>query len=342
MTGTRGVAIVVLIAVVGLAIAPLATAGFSGSLAESAGGVVTDGDDDAGEEPVENDAGHGDGEEGTGSAAGNGSSPETNVTEFMQSSAAETETTVETGLFNASYNNADNESREAIVTERADTIEKQIADLEDEKNELEENEDEMSSAAHNARMTRLTVQISSLENSIESVEHRASDIGLNMSGLDTLRTSAADLTGPSVAEVATNLVGVDMSPSFSDGIQEQVNDTVPSPDLGDVGSPNLTDDSVLPTDRLSSSEATDDMLDNNTSSEFKPDEGEVSELVEDERIEDDVLEDEEIVLNGSEDNESVIDERVIDERVLDDAALDENEDNESVIDRSLFDESTDD
>ncbi len=296
MTGTRGIAIVVLIAVVGLAIAPLATAGFSDSLAESAGEVVIDEEDDTDENPTEDDANHGENETGSESAADNGSSPGTNVTEFMESSATETETTVETGLFNASYNNADDESREAIVTGQAETVENRIADLEDEKNELKENEDEMSSAAYNARMTRLTVQISSLENSIEAVEHRAGDLGLNMSGLDKLRSSADDLTGSSVVETATNLVGVDMPPSFSDAVPEQVDESVPSPDLGDVSSPNVTDDT----------------LPNTTSSELEPDDGEIDELAGNDSIDGDALEDEEVTLDETGDNESAIDEAVFD------------------------------
>lgn len=252
MTATRGIGIVVLVAVVGLTIAPLAIAGFSAPLSESAGTAIIDQSGESGEQPSANEA------DRTG-AADNGTSSETDLSTFIQSSAAETEAAVDIGLFNASYNSADTELRKSILSHRTDAIEDRTAELEAEKERLQANEDEMSAVAYDARMTRLTVQISTLEKSIDTVEQRVVDTGLNVTGLEELRSNAADLGGPNVSAVAEGLTGVELSETLSGGIRDRVNES--TPDMPEIDAENVTDQPELSAGNLSNSTLIDGTLD---------------------------------------------------------------------------------
>ncbi|AHG00774.1 hypothetical protein HALLA_07000 [Halostagnicola larsenii XH-48] len=242
MTATRGISIVVLVAVVGLTIAPLATAGFSAPLVESAGADISDQSGGSGGQPSANEA------DRTG-AADNGTSPKTDLSTFIQSNAAETEAAVDIGLFNASYDSADTELRKSILSHRTDAIEDRTAELEAQKETLQANEGEMSEAAYDARMTRLTIQINALEKSIETVEQRAVDTGFNTTGLEELRSNAAALGGPNVSAVAQGLAGIDLSDTFSTGIQERVNES--TPDMPEIDTGNGTDRPELSAGNLS-------------------------------------------------------------------------------------------
>lgn len=251
MTATRGIGIVVLVAVVGLTIAPLATAGFSAPLSDSAGAAITGQSGTNAEQPSATEA------DRTGTAD-NGASTETNLSDFIQSSAAETEAAVDLGLFNASYDSADTGLRKSILSHRTDAIEDRTAELEAQKERLQANKDEMSEATYDARMTRLTIQISSLDKSIDTVEQRAVDTDFNTTGLEELRSNAADLGGPNVSAVAAGLTGVELSETLSGGIQEQVNES--TPDIPEIDVENVTDEPELSTGNLSNSTVIDDAL----------------------------------------------------------------------------------
>ncbi|WP_193788004.1 hypothetical protein [Natronorubrum sulfidifaciens] len=183
MTTTRSVALLVLVATIGLTVAPIASGAVVGALTDE-----TTADTDTTE-----------------------SESTTSVSMFMQSSAADTENTVEDGMFEAKYDAADNESRTDLVHDRTTTLEQRLEALEAERDQLREREDDLSRGEYQARMTRLTVEIDSLERSAGHVEKRANGADVE-DRLATLRENASELRGPDVAEIARGLGGGNGAP----------------------------------------------------------------------------------------------------------------------------------
>ena len=175
MTARRTVVLVVLVAVTGMTIAPLASAavdGFASTNDES-------------------------------------SSMGADVSAFMQSSDAATDSSVESSLFETSYDRAATDQRSVVVENRIDRLEERYEALEAEKAALDEERDNLSEAAYEARMTSLTVQLASLDRAIDETEPRANETGVDTYRLAELRTNASQLSGPEVAEIAMGLAGVD-------------------------------------------------------------------------------------------------------------------------------------
>lgn len=179
MSTTRAVFLLV-IAVVGLTIAPLASAAVVSTL-------------------------------GTGEESGEAESNAT-VSTFMHASAADAENTVESELFAVKYANADNESRAALVQERTDELEAELDALEAEREALREQKDELSKGQYRARMTKLTVDITALERSIERTKPRAKETGVGQHRLDTLGKNVSELAGPEVARAANGIPGFERAP----------------------------------------------------------------------------------------------------------------------------------
>ncbi|WP_137291391.1 hypothetical protein [Natronorubrum halophilum] len=182
MTTTRSTALFVLVAIIGLTVAPAASGAVVGVLA-----------DDGGDDAPESETG-------------------TSVSTFMQSSAADTESTVEAGMFEAKYDAADNDSQADLVLERTNDLEGQLGELEAEREALSEREDELHRGEYQARMTRLTVKIQALNRSAERTEHRAEQVGVDTERLAELRANASELEGPEVAEIARGLAGSSGTP----------------------------------------------------------------------------------------------------------------------------------
>ncbi|MCU4972513.1 hypothetical protein OB955_07150 [Halobacteria archaeon AArc-m2/3/4] len=185
MTATRASIIVVLLIVGGLAIAPVASTAFVGDLIDTTDGAIES------EEPSANET--------TG----------TDVSTFMQASAADADETVDTAMFVAAYERGDNETRAEIVNERTTQLEAKLERLEAEREELEERENELNPAARNAKMASLAVRISSLERAINDTEPRAAAVGVDTTTLEELRANAQNLSGPEVAAVARNVSGIE-------------------------------------------------------------------------------------------------------------------------------------
>ncbi|MCU4740840.1 hypothetical protein [Natronoglomus mannanivorans] len=185
MTATRASIIVVLLVVGGLAIAPVASAAFVGGLIDTTDGAI---------ESEESSA-----NETTG----------TDVSTFMQASAADADETVDAEMFIAAYERGDNETRAEIVDERTAQLETKLERLEAEREELAEQDDELNPAARNAKMASLAVRIGSLERAINDTEPRAAAVGADTTTLEELRTNASTLSGPEIAEIARNVSGIE-------------------------------------------------------------------------------------------------------------------------------------
>lgn len=146
--------------------------------------------------PAQSDAG------GNASNASFGAS----VSAFMQASAAETEGTVENGMFAAAFNRtADRQARTGLVTGRAKALEMRLDRLREERAALL-NESGNLTVAERAKAARLAARIESLRESINQTETAANRAGVNVTRLDELRKSAGQLAGPEVAALATGLV----------------------------------------------------------------------------------------------------------------------------------------
>lgn len=213
MITTRSVALLVLVVVVGLTVAPIAS-----------GAVVDAFADDAEDEESE---------------------PSATVSTFMQASAADTENTVDSGMFEAKYENADNESRADIVNERATELEERLTALEAERDALRENRDDLHRGEYQSRMAKLAVEIRSLERSIEGTERRANETGIDDDRFAELRGNAAALNGPDVEKAARGLGvvgGIPGSPPDDRGNQGEGNDRGDQNQGNDRGNQGQGDD----------------------------------------------------------------------------------------------------
>ena len=215
MTTTRTVVLASLIVLCGLTIAPVALAFDAGLPA-----VGGDGPDD---EPTD-------------------SKPMgTDVSAFMQSTAADSSASVDAQLFASAYEKADETEREAVVVDRTEQLEQRLASLEAERDELREQQDELNPVAYDARMSRLAVQIDGLERAIDDATPRAAETGVGVERLEELRNQTANASGPEVAAAARGLAGVDPPR----GPPDHVGDRDGGPPNGDderVGPPTDSDD----------------------------------------------------------------------------------------------------
>lgn len=195
MTTTRSVALLVTLTVVGLTVAPLASGAVMGTLA------------------------------GTESPQSNQSETENaSVGTLMQANAADTENTVESEMFDAAYETADNDSRAAIVSDRTAELADQVSALETERDTLRDERENLSPGEYRSRMAKLTVEIASLERSIDKTERRASEVGVNETELEelrgdarTIRRNASADAGPGTAAVARGLSNSSKSPGIDAG-----------------------------------------------------------------------------------------------------------------------------
>ncbi|WP_440770048.1 hypothetical protein [Natronorubrum sp. DTA28] len=187
MRTSRSVAFLVLVAIVGLTVAPIA----SGAVV----GTLTDDSDSEGESSDE---------------------VNTDVSAFMQSVATDTDRSVESGMHDSRFEAADDDRRADIVLERTADLEDRHADLEAEREELEERKDDLHRGEYQARMAQVTVEIQSLERAIDRTEQQATETDVDDERLDErlgeLRENAATLSGPEVAEIARGLGGPDGTP----------------------------------------------------------------------------------------------------------------------------------
>lgn len=211
MRASRSVAFLVLVAIVGLTVAPVASGAVVGTLTGD-----SDGEDESSDE-IE---------------------PDIDVSTFMQSTATDAERSVESGMHDSKYKAADDETQAEMVLERTDTLEERHTDLEAERQVLEEQKDELHRGEYQARMAQLTVEIQSLERAIDRTEQQANETGVDDERLDELRENAATLSGPEVAEIERGLGGLNGTPgggppahasagNQSDGALDQGNGSSP-------------------------------------------------------------------------------------------------------------------
>jgi len=133
------------------------------------------------------------------------------ISSFMQSSAAEMSGAVETGMWSASFNATENESkRRQLVERRTGELRADLADLRERKAELETEREagNLSAAAYKARVGRLIGRINALRSAIDATAPRARQANADVDAVAMLETDVRNLTGPAIASVARNSSGV--------------------------------------------------------------------------------------------------------------------------------------
>jgi len=127
------------------------------------------------------------------------------MSSFMQTSATNATSEVESGMFEAEYERADNKS--TVVEKRADRIERQIEQLRERKQALAEREGELNEVAYTARMSRIVGEIESLERQINGTAAKAEREGVDVDRFDRMRANVSDLRGPKVQAAADAIPG---------------------------------------------------------------------------------------------------------------------------------------
>mgnify|MGYP000565986195 CR=1 FL=1 len=127
------------------------------------------------------------------------------VSSFMQTSATNATSEVESGMFEAEYERADNKS--AVVEKRTKRIERQIEQLRERKRALAEREGDLNDVAYTARMSRIVGEIEALERQINGTAAKAERVGIDAERFDRMRANVSELRGPKVRAAADAIPG---------------------------------------------------------------------------------------------------------------------------------------
>ena len=118
------------------------------------------------------------------------------VSVFMQRGAAAANGSVDSGMWLAAFETAENQSRkEMLVVRRAETLGVRLDRLEERTDEFSPTETNRS-VAHRARWARLAADAEALRTSINEAKTAAASEGVNASGLDRLSRRAENLSVP--------------------------------------------------------------------------------------------------------------------------------------------------
>jgi hypothetical protein len=149
------------------------------------------------------------------------------ISAFMQASAVDANTTVESGMFDAAVNTSQSPERE--VTARAGRLERELQRLEDKAARLEAKRANgtLPDVAYTAQASAIRERLVNLREQINGTEATARRVGVNVSSLDRLRTQAANMTGPEVSALARNITDAPRGPP----------EGVPGNPPGDAGPP---------------------------------------------------------------------------------------------------------
>lgn len=142
--------------------------------------------------------------------AGNETAPMgTQLTAFMQHSAAHANDTVEDGMWLAAFERANESAQARQATQRAGDLQTRLDGLLEHREELRAQRDDgsLSEAEYAARASELNGRIDALRTAINESERAAERSGLNVTALETLKQDASNMTGPEVAGVARGLAG---------------------------------------------------------------------------------------------------------------------------------------
>lgn len=138
---------------------------------------------------------------------------------FAQSTAAEANDTVESGVWQAEYAEADNETRADLVLNRTERLEQRMERLQERSRALEAAKENgsMNEVAYTARASALQAQMDGLRAALQQTDAAARETGVNRTRLAHLRENASNMTGPEVAAIARNLTHAGGPPATPPG-----------------------------------------------------------------------------------------------------------------------------
>lgn len=136
----------------------------------------------------------------------------TQVTSFMQASAASTNSAVESGVWQASVDRSAQPAQ--AVARRVTALDRRFDRLQNRSEELAalRERGEIPEVAYTARASALRAQVASLQTAVSEANETARQVGVNTTRLDRLRDRAANATGPEVAALARNITDVGGGP----------------------------------------------------------------------------------------------------------------------------------
>jgi len=136
------------------------------------------------------------------------------MTAFMQSSASETTDTVESGMWTAGFERANESEQARLATQRTGTLETRLDRLRAQNRTLTERYENgtINHSVYVAQSSRLSGRIAALRTSINDTDRATQRAGVNRTRLDTLRTDARNMTGPQTAGVARGVVAGGQGP----------------------------------------------------------------------------------------------------------------------------------
>ena len=167
----------------------------------------------------------------------------TQIASFMQASAVDINTSVESGMWQASVNQTIDASGDPTskVDARATRLERRLRQLQNRTERLQAQRDALPEVAYTARASALREQIANLREDVNSTTTTAMRVGVNASRLDRLRSAAGNATGPAVAEAARSITDAPRGPPTG------VPGAGPPADAGENGGPPA--DAGPPSDR---------------------------------------------------------------------------------------------
>lgn len=133
----------------------------------------------------------------------------TQLTAFLQSSSAAANDSVENGMWQARFDQANASVRAQLVTDRTGSLESRLDQLRAQNETLQTQYENgsLTQSAYVAQQSQLNARIDALRTAINDTDEAAQAAGVNDSRLGTLRGNANNLTGQQVAGVATGLGG---------------------------------------------------------------------------------------------------------------------------------------
>lgn len=159
----------------------------------------------------------------------------TQVTSFMQVSAASANSSVESGVWRASVNRSAQPER--AVESRAAALERRLDRLRNRSAELAAMRGEIPEVAYTARASALRAQVDALRTAVSEANETARQVGVNATRLDRLRDRAANTTGPEVAALARNITDVGRGPPPGAGPPDRTPPQAGPPGDGTRGQP---------------------------------------------------------------------------------------------------------
>jgi len=136
------------------------------------------------------------------------------ISSFMQASAVDANTTVESGMWQASVNQTVDASGDPgpKVASRTARLERKLQRLQERTGQLQTRREAIPEIAYTARASALREQIANLKDQINETTQTATRVGVNTSALQRLRTMAGNATGPEIAAMARTITDAPRGP----------------------------------------------------------------------------------------------------------------------------------